>query len=112
MERNETKHTPGPWLVANKTFVYALGPQGTNVFWAHVQAAGAERAEEAEIAANARLIAAAPTLLEAVKFTHAALMKFAETGTPPYADLTKSIQLSEDAIALATSANLKEPQSP
>jgi len=104
MERNETKHTPGPWLVANKTFVYALGPQGTNVFWAHVQAAGAERADEAEKAANARLIAAAPTLLEALRAVAHRVQ-------------CSSYGMGEDiaaivapAIALATSANLKEPQ--
>ena len=62
---SETKHTPGPWLIApeDKAFVYALGPGGTNSFWAHVQTAGRERIERAETEANAHLIAAAPDLL-------------------------------------------------
>lgn len=62
-----SKHTPGPWLIAdNGTFVYALGNGGTNVFWADVQSAGSERAFLSEKRANARLIAAAPELLEAL----------------------------------------------
>lgn len=59
------KHTPTPWLIAgeDKCFVYALGSQGTNAFWANVQAAGPERIEYTEKVANALLIAAAPDLL-------------------------------------------------
>jgi hypothetical protein len=63
-----SKHTPGPWLIAgeNKTFIYALGPMDTNVFWCDVQAAGKEMAEKPELEANARLIAQTPRLLEAL----------------------------------------------
>lgn len=52
--------TPREWLIAgeDKSFVYSLGPHGTNAFWAHVQAAGPERISEAEKGANAKLIAA------------------------------------------------------
>jgi hypothetical protein len=98
--------TPGPWLIAgeDRTFVYALGPQGTNVFWASVQAAGPERAEEAEKAANARLIAAAPTLLEVAKLAELYALNEA---MPTRAQL---LEAARAAIALATSANLKEPQ--
>ena len=64
-----SKHTPGPWLIAgeNKTFVYALGPMDTNVFWCDAQAAGKERAGKSELEANARLIAQAPRLLDALE---------------------------------------------
>lgn len=64
-----SEYTKGPWLLAgeDQTFVYALGPHGTNVFWAHVQAAGSERASNSEKVANARLIAAAPELLEVLE---------------------------------------------
>jgi hypothetical protein len=61
----ELKHTQGPWLIAgeDKSFVYALGPIGTNKFWANVQAAGPEKIGQEEKEANARLIASAPDLL-------------------------------------------------
>lgn len=61
--------TPGPWLLAegDKSFVYALGPGGTNLFWAQVQAAGPEKVREEEKAANGALIAAAPDLLAAAQ---------------------------------------------
>lgn len=64
-----SEHTPAPWLIAgeDKCFVYALGPQGTNAFWANVQAAGPERIEYSEKVANALLIAAAPDLLKALR---------------------------------------------
>ena len=58
-------HTPVPWRIADEDakFVYAIGPRGTNSFWAHVQAAGSERVSDEECRANAKLIAAAPDLL-------------------------------------------------
>ena len=54
------KHTPGPWLLSGRT-VYALNDKGTNRFSALVQDA---HAPAYELNANARLIAAAPELLE------------------------------------------------
>lgn len=66
---SETKHTATAWLLADedKTFVYALGPHGTNNFWAHVQTAGPEKISKEEAVANARLMAAAPELLAALE---------------------------------------------
>lgn len=58
-----TKHTPGPWMIAGKT-VYALNEDGYNRFSALVQDA---HTKESELVANARLIAAAPELLEALQ---------------------------------------------
>jgi hypothetical protein len=55
-----TKHTPGPWLVEGRT-VYALNDDGYNRFSALVQDA---HTPGDELEANARLIAAAPELLE------------------------------------------------
>lgn len=43
--------------------------------------------------------AAVEKLVAALRFNHATLMKFAETGQPPYADLTKSIELAEAALS-------------
>lgn len=62
-------HTQAEWLIADedKSFVYALGPGGTNLFWAQVQAAGPEKISAEEKASNARLIAAAPDLLDALQ---------------------------------------------
>lgn len=67
----KTKHTRGPWLIADKSFVYALNERGTNIFWAH--ACGGwkgqnadERTSDEEVEANAKLIAAAPDLLAAL----------------------------------------------
>lgn len=70
----ETKHTPGPWKIAGETadkqsFVYALNESGTNQFWFDIQPGRTDdnqRTSDAELAANARLIAAAPELLEAL----------------------------------------------
>ena len=64
-----SKWTPGPWRVAgeDKNFVYALSQSGANSFWAHVQSAGIDRITENEKAANARLIAAAPEMYDALK---------------------------------------------
>ena len=61
-----SKHTPGPWAVRNKTEVFC-GRKRV----AHVNAASKEplnMKQDREVAeANARLIAAAPDLLEALK---------------------------------------------
>ena len=56
-------HTPGPWLVEGRT-VYALNDDGYNRFSALVQDA---HTPGDELEANARLIAAAPELLEALE---------------------------------------------
>lgn len=57
------KHTPGPWLVDDRT-VYALNENGFNRFFASVQDA---HTDPIELEANAQLIAAAPDLLEALE---------------------------------------------
>jgi len=69
-----SKHTPGPWLIDGTedgfTFVYALNQQGYNRMSAHVQSgyiSPMEKASIKEMEANARLIAAAPDLLESLK---------------------------------------------
>src|SRR5690554_6545988 len=60
---SERKLTPGPWMLSGCT-VYALNDQGFNRFSAHVQDA---HTGEHELNANARLIAAAPELREALE---------------------------------------------
>lgn len=70
---SESKHTPGEWLLVDHT-VYALNDQGENRFtalvqggWVHRGSFSSERTSEDEKSANARLIASAPDLLEALK---------------------------------------------
>jgi hypothetical protein len=71
----ETKHTPGEWKIAGEdadkqTFVYALNDCGSNRFWFDIQPGWTDdkqRTSNTELSANARLIAAAPALLEALQ---------------------------------------------
>lgn len=71
------KHTPGEWVREGLT-IYALDESGTNNrFYTQVQGGwswrslncngGGTRTSEEELEANARLIAAAPEMLEALK---------------------------------------------
>ena len=63
------KHTPGPWLIADSDLVYALhehkGRQ-VNRFSAAIDHYPSQGGTADEGKANARLIAAAPDLLEAL----------------------------------------------
>ena len=62
------KHTPGPWKIAERRFVYAFNAQGTNSFHASVSPGHIPGYDDEETQqANALLIAAAPDLLEALK---------------------------------------------
>jgi hypothetical protein len=67
-----SRATPGPWLIADGTFVYALNLEGSNRFSAGVQSGwrteGRVRTDREELEANAHLIAAAPELLEALRW--------------------------------------------
>jgi len=60
---SDVKHTPGPWICEGST-VFSLNDDGLNRMWLHVERHGRP---EGESEANARLIAAAPELLEACK---------------------------------------------
>ena len=63
MNTNETKHTPGPWEAVGLT-VCQVPPGGREIiFGAHNTRSG----DKDERQANARLIAAAPELLEALR---------------------------------------------
>lgn len=65
------QHTPGPWIIDGQ-LIYALDETGrVNRFTASVQGGWitrrGERVSETELNANARLIAAAPDLLAALR---------------------------------------------
>lgn len=86
-----SKHTPGPWRVVASVTVRA---GGKNVC-AHVNAASSERlnmADEYEVAkANARLIAAAPELLEALETCEAFFFSAGLTSSDAYSEVCAAI---------------------
>jgi hypothetical protein len=110
-------HTPGPWLLSGAT-VYALDETGTcNRFsvrpdggWTYRSPGSlgstGDRTTEAELQANARLISAAPELLDALTETardmREAAHKLREFGVVLSADiLCAQAAKSEAAIARA-----------
>jgi len=64
-----SKFTAGPWLIADKTFVYALNADGSNQFSCPVQRgylADGYITPADELVANANLISAAPDMFDAI----------------------------------------------
>lgn len=87
-------HTPGPWLVASgTTTVYALN-EGFNRFTACVQGV---HILSSELEANARLIAAAPDLYEALK----AIVELDDGDKPDLWHFEKEFEQARAAIAKA-----------
>lgn len=88
-----TKHTPGPWT-AGDTYVTALNKYGTNRFACSLEGGYAvdsvgydrkykERTSDEELKANARLIAAAPELLAALRAAVTAADSHTDEGSGP-----------------------------
>lgn len=79
---SETKHTPGPWSVAETQEGTLIKSDVEPGYFARIQGACAG-AHGKQGAANARLIAAAPELLAACKATVAAMSQpvFTNAGT-------------------------------
>lgn len=104
MTMTENNYTPGPWIREGR-FIYALGEMGegfnrdgspllTNRFSTHVNSYGNE--DEAD--ANARLIAAAPEMYEALR----ALLEYFEVTIdehPPEA--IRPVAILRNALAKA-----------
>lgn len=106
------KHTPGPWVLATvPTSVgtcHKIGPfpNGSRApTFACVYADGHrlgiddDNQAPAELAANARVIAAAPDLLEALQRLHEACVK---DGWPAYGAHPHAMEVARAAIAKAT----------
>jgi len=81
---NAPVFTPGPWRLDGSSSIYALNLEGPNRFYANVQSgwstAGRNRTSEAELAANAHLIAAAPELLDQCERAATILHNVIESG--------------------------------
>ena len=74
MKQSKSKHTPGPWILTfDGTGILALSKKGTFIKVAEsltvqlVDGTGDHSLTPEKVAANARLIAAAPELLEALE---------------------------------------------
>jgi hypothetical protein len=65
--KREAKHTPGPWHAGSTTNPTAIGPITDNMGTGTALLPVCHIADRTEKHANARLIAAAPDLLEALK---------------------------------------------
>ena len=91
------KHAPGPWNAFNaswsETFITAPGfDHGICCLDINHATEESQDADEAQMAANARLIAAAPELLEALQFVMSAHGE----------QLTTAFEQAQAAIAKAT----------
>jgi hypothetical protein len=64
------QHTPGPWTVARSNAAYVIGPFLSDGTTATVAVCTAPLRTPPESAANARLIAEAPTLLQLTVAMH------------------------------------------
>jgi len=78
-----SKHTPGPWLLlGTKQVSFPMRAkdctQGTWYFTAQVGGGSFHYDEvaEAELVANAKLVAAAPEMLEALRYIHSVIHHF------------------------------------
>lgn len=92
-----SKHTPGPWLIVDRT-VYALTDDGKrNRFYAAVQD---PFTSFDELEANARLISAAPELLEALEGVMRMIKWAKENDDSPKSALSHFIS-SEPVFAVA-----------
>jgi len=112
----EVKHTPGPWDWvedrANGGFSGLVGPDGLEVLFPNTRNEGDTGAawfEDFPSEANARLIAASPDLLEALKAAQTALAMIvsplsieATTTLDAYTHALNAEQAARAAIAKAT----------
>lgn len=99
------KHTPGPWdctftITQNGRRIDITAEDGSNVAQA---LAGDHVACDATARANARLIAASPAMLEALRTTAGNIRSLGPAGAiEPFTPYLEWLRLIEETIALAT----------
>ena len=110
----DSKHTPGPWLIAGEDgcTIYAVHHNGdfkdgkpflVNRFYARVEDCRFQGGTADEARANGRLIAAAPDLLEALQKCVSVFEKLADAGNYPEPLFQKGgWMFAAEAIAKAT----------
>lgn len=107
------KHTPGPWLITgeDECTVYALHHNGdfkngkpffVNRFYTRVEDCRDQGGTPDEARANARLIAAAPDLLEALEVTVAIIEDYLTDLSQPLDHVLATMDSCRAAIAKAT----------
>lgn len=101
-EEKQARHTPGPWNDGRD--VYLSGCHGANLNLGFINTHDDDLRAQAE--ANARLIAAAPDLLEACRALRFAL-KLAALKFDFSLDGSESMELADAAISLATAPKVK-----
>ena len=96
---SETKHTPGPWVAENSS---VIGPD--NKIICGCIRGSIDRKSHEEDCATARLIAAAPDLLELATALLSAIERFAITNTSDEDTIGVLSDAAREAIAAATGA--------
>ena len=87
---NTPKHTPGPWHVGIKPGPMVYGPQGEQIVGLNVML------DSDEVLANAKFIAAAPAMYEAIKATIEHRAKdFLDNTIEPYKSLVVALAQAE-----------------
>lgn len=94
-----SKHTSGPWAVFNQSDVFTNRDDGK--VSEYIADCAVEELELSEIQANARLIAAAPELLEALILLEREMVESGNAGSVDYG-WKPAIEKTRAAIAKAT----------
>ena len=96
-----TQHTPGPWSFTTDCIAIWNGPNARKALQiADLSSEGSPDIDVAETLANARLIAAAPDLLAALKAFDDAFSHYCEGD--PDSDEVSALYQAREAIAKAT----------
>ena len=103
-------HTPGPWSVEDplgpEILSIVAGEGRTPYEWVHVAQVSVEKEDPfdptpAQAKANAKLLAAAPDLLKALRRCVEDLKPYGDEEDDPFADIGSTLREARDAIAKA-----------